>query len=79
MPTKTLHAQRHCCYCGNAIERGGLHKDHVFARSWYPEDTPENLAKLVVDCCRSCNNRKSKLDEDILVLRDYPFEARSAF
>lgn len=53
-----------CVHCLNdPVERN---MDHVFPRSWYPDDTPENLAKWQVPSCIPCNSRYGKIESDFL-------------
>lgn len=41
--------------------------DHVFPVSWYPENTPQNLAKWKIPSCLKCNKEYGVLEEDLLV------------
>ena len=52
-----------CLYCLN--EHSKLTRDHVFARSWYPDSTPPNIEKWEVPSCDACNNRFSQLEDDV--------------
>ena len=53
-----------CVHClKEGIERNW---DHVFPRSWYPEDTPENIAKWQIPSCIPCNERYGRIEADFL-------------
>lgn len=54
-----------CVYCLN--EKDEITDDHVIARSWYPGTTPDNLEKWQVPSCQKCNNRFSRLEEEMLL------------
>lgn len=45
--------------------------DHVIARSWYPSSTPPDTEKWKVPACRSCNNRFSRDEQDLLIRLAY--------
>jgi hypothetical protein len=53
-----------CVYCLQEYDE--LTWDHVFPRSWYPISTPRTLEKWGVPCCQQCNNRFSKIEEDLI-------------
>lgn len=54
-----------CFYCnrvvksGNSYANNGLHMDHVFPKSLFPE--LENFEMNIVACCADCNRRKSNM------------------
>lgn len=55
-----------CTYCLDDFPE--LTKDHVFARSWYPDSTPDNTYKPQVPACSPCNNKYSHYEEELLLL-----------
>ncbi len=44
-----------------------LTDDHVFPKSWYPENTPANIEKWTIPACLPCNNEHGKSEQDLLV------------
>jgi hypothetical protein len=40
--------------------------DHVFPKSWYPDETPANLEKWQVPSCVPCNTKYGKIESDLL-------------
>lgn len=53
--------------CVHCLKEGvELTSDHMFPKSWYPDTTPENLEKWQFPCCRPCNQRYSKIEDDLL-------------
>jgi len=40
--------------------------DHVFPVSWYPDSTPQNIAKWKIPSCLKCNQEYGVLEEDLL-------------
>ena len=53
-----------CVHCLN--DPGERNWDHVFPRSWYPNDTPKGLAKWQIPSCIPCNARYGKIESDFL-------------
>src|SRR4051795_1660521 len=53
-----------CVHC--LKDDAELTSDHMFPKSWYPDTTPENLEKWQFPCCRRCNQRYSKIEDDLL-------------
>ncbi len=41
--------------------------DHLFARSWYPDTTPENLELWKFPACQPCNRAYGELEQDLLL------------
>lgn len=75
--TKKFYNTR-CVYCLSHFE--ALTSDHVFPKSWYPETTPDNLEKWQVPSCDKCNQKYSKLENELLLkfgLCVDPLEAKS--
>lgn len=54
-----------CVYCLKEIAASDITEDHVIARSWYPANTPA-VSKWKVPSCRDCNNRFSKIEDEVL-------------
>jgi len=54
-----------CVYCLSSFDK--LQWDHVFPRLWYSTTTPQDLEKWKVPCCNDCNQRYSKLEQDLLI------------
>lgn len=53
-----------CVHCLNdPVERN---LDHVFPRSWYPDETPDNIEKWQVPSCIPCNSKYGKIESDFL-------------
>ncbi|NPU15000.1 hypothetical protein HL666_29925 [Bradyrhizobium sp. 83002] len=53
-----------CVHClRDGVE---LTSDHMFPQAWYPDATPENLEKWQFPCCFECNQRYSKIEDDLL-------------
>jgi hypothetical protein len=53
--------------CVHCLKDGvDLTSDHMFPKSWYPDTTPENLEQWQFPCCRGCNQRYSKIEDDLL-------------
>lgn len=55
-----------CVHCLQQVERRTW--DHVLPLSWYPENTPLDIERWKVPACRECNNRLSRLEQDLLIL-----------
>lgn len=56
-----------CVYCHGAVGADEITEDHVIARSWFPSTTPNNTQKWKVPACRSCNNKFSRDEQDLLL------------
>src|ERR1700736_2070182 len=53
-----------CVHClKDPVERN---LDHVFPRSWYPDETPDNIEKWQVPSCIPCNTKYGKIESDFL-------------
>ena len=57
-----------CPYCGVEITNQNDSKDHVIGRNFVPVGSFENQWNLIVQSCKSCNNKKSDLEDDISAL-----------
>jgi hypothetical protein len=56
-----------CTYCRSAISGSAITEDHVIGRRWYPVSTPSSVARSWVYACEPCNNKKSHLEQCMLV------------
>jgi hypothetical protein len=54
-----------CPYCGVALTESNTTKEHVIGRKFVPKGTLENNWNLILNACRTCNNRKADLEDDI--------------
>ena len=54
-------------YFNNANSDDEQTDEHVFPKSWYPDTTPNNLEKWQIPSCQTCNNKYSKIEEDLLI------------
>jgi len=41
--------------------------DHVFPKSWYPENTSTNIEKWIIPACLQCNNEYGEIEQDLLI------------
>lgn len=53
-----------CPYCLSDLPKSAMTKDHVIAKSWYPQ--PSN-SRVTVRACMSCNHTIGKLEQDLLL------------
>ncbi len=53
-----------CVHCLRFFEL--LTWDHIIPVSWYPDSTPQNMAKWKIPSCCDCNNTYGRLEEDLL-------------
>lgn len=54
-----------CVYCLVHFEE--LTSDHVLPKSWYPDNTPDNLEKWQVPSCYECNQEHGRNEEELLL------------
>ena len=54
-----------CTYCLKL--KNDITDDHVFPSSWYPKSTPAHMEKWKVPACVNCNNKFSKIENDLLI------------
>lgn len=54
-----------CVYCGVALDLVENDKDHVIGKNFVPKGKFDGQWNLLVRACKSCNNAKSKLEDDI--------------
>lgn len=50
-----------CAYCRQQTH--ALEDEHVFPESWYPLDTPSDVARITVPSCTPCNRNYGRLEE----------------
>ena len=68
-----------CIHCLAVTDR--VTADHVFPRSWYPDDTPESVQRPTAPSCGECNNRLSRIEQELLVrlgLCVHPFAQKAS-
>lgn len=61
-----------CPYCGATLTPDNSTKEHVVGRRFVPKGTLENEWNLILNACRSCNNRKADLEDDISAITMQP-------
>jgi hypothetical protein len=61
-----------CPYCGARLGRDNSTKEHMVGRKFVPKGSLENQPNLILRACRSCNNRKSDLEDDISAITMQP-------
>lgn len=61
----TLLNNTTCIYCGCDIDRDSRTKEHVIGRRFVPRGALENSWNLIAWSCLKCNNKKSRLEDDI--------------
>jgi len=52
----------HCLKYSREITR-----DHIFPKSWYPDNTPSDLERWTAPACLDCNQKLGELEEDIFI------------
>jgi len=60
-----------CIHC--LTEEGPFNDDHVFPSSWYPENTPAEIIRPTAPSCVDCNNKLSKIEENLLRVFSFGF------
>jgi hypothetical protein len=53
--------------CIHCLGTAGNTKDHVFPKSWYTQDTPENVQRPTAPSCLSCNNNLGKVEKILFI------------
>jgi len=53
-----------CPYCIKEHPKNAMTKDHVIAKSWYPQQIAQ---RVTVRACEKCNHGFGKLEEDMLL------------
>jgi hypothetical protein len=61
-----------CPYCGLSLTKANSTKEHVVGRRFVPKGTLDNEWNLILNACRSCNNRKADLENDISAITMQP-------
>lgn len=61
-----------CPFCLKDSEN--LTKEHVFPKSWYPDDLSSDIEKWTVPSCRECNSSFGKLEQEILIFAALCFD-----
>ncbi len=54
-----------CVHCGKHFDQRNW--DHVFPKSWYPDNTPADIAKWQIPTCVSCNREHGKVEQNLMV------------
>ncbi|WP_349958126.1 HNH endonuclease signature motif containing protein [Rhizobium sp. ZPR3] len=57
-----------CAYCGIALTDSNRTRDHVIGRRFVPKGKLNGQWNLILNACRSCNNDKSDLENDIAAI-----------
>jgi hypothetical protein len=60
-----------CPYCGKTIENNNLSIEHTIGRKFVPKGSLENEWNLLINACKTCNNYKSDLENDISAITQY--------
>tara|TARA_R110002072_G_C7911564_1_gene530399 strand:+ start:706 stop:1587 length:882 start_codon:yes stop_codon:yes gene_type:complete len=67
----TVLKNQNCPFCGRDVGEDGT-KEHVIARNFVPKGSLDQHWNLIVRACKSCNNRKSDLEDDISAISMIP-------
>jgi len=54
-----------CVHCRETLKKKT--KDHVFPRSWYPENTPPNVQRWTVPSCGDCNEKYGEVEKEVFI------------
>ncbi len=54
-----------CVHCLKKLD--DVSRDHVFPKSWYPDNTPANVQRPTVPTCFRCNNNLGKLEKELFL------------
>jgi hypothetical protein len=68
----TLLRNLTCPYCGVELSTVANNKEHVIGRNFVPRGKLDQSWNLILNCCMSCNNVKSKLEDDISAITLQP-------
>jgi hypothetical protein len=52
-----------CIYCFSLATT----KDHLFPKSWYPDDTTTDVQRLTVPACAPCNQKFARVEEELFL------------
>src|SRR2546427_13092357 len=69
-PQKKILMQHKITWCYLCRSTENLTSDHLPPKNLFPEPRPSNL--ITVPCCRICNERFSKIDEQFRVFVSTP-------
>jgi hypothetical protein len=61
----TKLSNQSCVYCGSVLVPAAATEEHVIGRRFVPKGKLNGEWNLIAQCCTPCNNRKSKLEDDI--------------
>ncbi len=54
-----------CVHCLTPTDK--ITKDHIFPKSWYPDNTPEEVQRWTIPACKRCNEELGKIEEDLFM------------
>lgn len=55
-----------------------LTKEHIFPKSWYPDDLPPDIEKWTTLSCGECNSSFGKLEQEILIFAALCFDPNNS-
>lgn len=61
-----------CVYCGIGLSKDTASKEHVIGRKFVPKGKLHGCWNLIVKACKSCNLKKSDLEDDISAITMLP-------
>lgn len=61
-----------CVYCGEVLIDATITREHVIGRRFVPRGKLHNYWNLIVNACRTCNGKKSDLEDDISAITMQP-------
>jgi hypothetical protein len=61
-----------CVYCGTVLSDANFTKEHVVGRRFVPVGSLNKKWNLIVRACRSCNNKKADLEDEISAISMQP-------
>ncbi|HYV94623.1 MAG TPA: hypothetical protein VE978_22810 [Chitinophagales bacterium] len=53
-------------------------RDHVFPKSWYPDDTPNSVQRPTIPSCLECNNKLGSAERELFIRLAACFESSKA-
>lgn len=51
--------------CVHCLNEAGDTRDHVFPKSWYPDNTPTTVQRPTVPSCVMCNGKLGKIEDEL--------------
>src|SRR5437868_4605227 len=54
-----------CVHCHKTLTKRT--KDHVFPKSWFPENTPSNVQRWTVPSCADCNGNSGEMEKELFM------------